>query len=150
MLEQALREMKPNKYGLIFAYKEDKIFVDTQVNSAFKRICKDANIRVITGTHKKTNVKGEISYCKCMTSKVNTHMLRHTFATRCIEASIPIEVLQNILGHANIKTTIDTYGDIYDYHKQKELNKYILYMDKTEGVLKKDINNFEKECVFCN
>lgn len=46
-------------------------------------------------------------------------MLRHTFATRCIEAGVDLLVLQKLMGHANIETTINTYGDIYNYYKQK-------------------------------
>ena len=29
-------------------------------------------------------------------------MLRHTFATRCIEAGVDLPVLQRLMGHANI------------------------------------------------
>ena len=31
-------------------------------------------------------------------------MLRHTYATRMIEAGIPAEVLQKLLGHKDIQT----------------------------------------------
>ena len=37
------------------------------------------------------------------------HALRHTFATRCIEFGIRPKVLQQILGHSSLKTTMDTY-----------------------------------------
>lgn len=37
------------------------------------------------------------------------HALRHTFATRCIEYGIRPKVLQQILGHASLKVTMDTY-----------------------------------------
>lgn len=37
------------------------------------------------------------------------HALRHTFATRCIEYGIRPKVLQQILGHASLKTTMDRY-----------------------------------------
>lgn len=55
-------------------------------------------------------------------------MLRHTFATRCIEAEITMPVLQKLMGHANIETTINTYGDIYNYYQQKETQKVIDYL----------------------
>lgn len=57
-------------------------------------------------------------------------MLRHTFATRCIEAGVYLPVLQKLMGHANIETTINTYGDIYNYYKQKETQKVIDYLKR--------------------
>jgi len=34
------------------------------------------------------------------------------------------------MGHANIETTINTYGDIYNYYKQKETQKVIDYLKR--------------------
>lgn len=40
------------------------------------------------------------------------HDLRHTFATRALEAEIPIKVVQTWLGHSEISTTADIYSDV--------------------------------------
>lgn len=40
------------------------------------------------------------------------HDLRHTFATNCLEAEIPLKVVQKWLGHSNIDTTADIYTHV--------------------------------------
>ncbi|ALS01187.1 hypothetical protein ATZ33_07330 [Enterococcus silesiacus] len=42
---------------------------------------------------------------------IHFHVLRHTFATRCVERGIDIATLSKLLGHASIKLTLDTYTD---------------------------------------
>lgn len=39
----------------------------------------------------------------------NFHTLRHTFATRCVEAGFDPKTLAEILGHANVTTTLSAY-----------------------------------------
>lgn len=42
-------------------------------------------------------------------SETNFHVLRHTFATRCIENDVDIASVSKILGHKSIKMTLDIY-----------------------------------------
>ncbi len=49
---------------------------------------------------------------------VNFHALRHTFATRCIERGVDVKSLSEILGHANVTTTLNTY-----VHSSMELKR---------------------------
>lgn len=49
------------------------------------------------------------------------HILRHTFATRCIEGGMKPKTLQKILGHSNIGITMNLYVTTTDDEKQKEI-----------------------------
>lgn len=42
-------------------------------------------------------------------SKTNFHALRHTFATRCVETGFDMKSLSEILGHSDVKTTLNRY-----------------------------------------
>ena len=47
----------------------------------------------------------------CLLSNTHFHQLRHTFATRCIEANVDIVSVSRLLGHSSTKTTLDIYTD---------------------------------------
>lgn len=48
---------------------------------------------------------------KAKIRSVHFHQLRHTFATRCIEARADIASVSALLGHASAKMTLDIYTD---------------------------------------
>lgn len=58
-------------------------------------------------------------------SEYNYHTLRHTFATRCMEIGIDIKSLSELLGHANIKTTLSIYVHPNFSLKRKYLEKLL-------------------------
>lgn len=57
------------------------------------------------------------------------HTLRHTYATRAIERGVPPKVLQQLLGHASIKTTMDRYVHVTD----ESLSKAILLFQNPDS-----------------
>ena len=53
----------------------------------------------------------------------NYHSLRHTFATRCIEAGFDVKSLSEILGHSNVNITLNRYVHSSFELKAKNMNK---------------------------
>ena len=143
-IERALKIIKLNKNDIIFVRKDGKFYTDSQINFALHRIAKNAGIRLVQQKHKRTTKIKGVHYVNMMTSSTHVHMLRHTFATRCIESGVGIEVLQKILGHANIQITVNAYGKIYDYYTQKELSKYADYMETTNEKFDEEFNKLEE------
>ena len=52
------------------------------------------------------------------------HALRHTYATRAIERGVMPKVLQKLLGHASIKTTMDRYVHVTDDSMRNAVNQF--------------------------
>lgn len=116
--------LKDKKKGFLFK-NDGEFYHATCFNTRFKKICKNADIRVY---YKRLGVKGgvktkKIYYCNAKNSRVNIHMLRHTFATRCIENGVSPVVLQRILGHKDIQVTLNTYTSVFKEFKEKEIDK---------------------------
>ena len=59
----------------------------------------------------------------CKIDKINFHALRHSFATRCIELGMDYKTLSEILGHANVSTTMNLYVHSSLTQKKKQMNK---------------------------
>lgn len=62
------------------------------------------------------------------------HALRHTYATRAIERGIQPKVLQQLLGHASIKTTMDRYVHVTDDSLVNAVRQFESVGAQAEGV----------------
>lgn len=76
---------------------------------------------------------------------ITTHSLRHTYGTRCIEAGMQPVVLQRLMGHTDIATTLNTYTDVLNEFKKEELEKVnAYYIQKNLFSKSSGSNKFEK------
>lgn len=107
ILKNILSTNIANIYNLIFYdYDKNTFVTPNEINCFLKRL----------------NQKYKIC------NDIHTHMLRHTYATRCIEAGMSAKVLQKNLGHRKIQTTLDTYTSVFEKFNKDENEKYDLYM----------------------
>ena len=107
ILKEAIENSSEKGHGLLFYDDEhDKIITTSQVNCFFHRVCE-----------------------KCDISVGGQHSLRHTFATRCIEADVPPVVLKNWLGHTDIHITLDTYADVFSNMHNDSITKLDTYIN---------------------
>ena len=60
-----------------------------------------------------------------LSDRFRVHDLRHTAASLMIQAGYPPKMLQEILGHASITTTLDLYGHLY----RGEMDRYADRLD---------------------
>lgn len=61
--------------------------------------------------------------CKSAEITTNIHALRHTFATRGLEQGIESKVMQELLGHSSISTTLNIYTHVLSPKKFEAINK---------------------------
>lgn len=61
------------------------------------------------------------------------HTFRHTFATRCFENGIESKVVQDYLGHASLKMTMDLYTHVSNEKSARDIEKIV--PDKMARVL---------------
>ncbi len=57
----------------------------------------------------------------------SSHTLRHTYATRSIEAGVTPVVLQKLMGHTDVSITLNTYTSVFDKYKETEIEKVNKY-----------------------
>ena len=101
-----------NDLHLLFCNSRKQCISTDATNMMFKYICEQYNIGNGSAMHQ--------------------HMLRHTYATRCIESGMPASVLAKIMGHANVSTTLNVYCEVFDKFKQSHIDLSLNYLKEND------------------
>lgn len=70
------------------------------------------------------------NYQKATGLKITAHQLRHGTATLLYEAGVDLYTSKAILGHADIKTTLEIYTELRDKQKQKSTTAFDKELEK--------------------
>lgn len=104
---QALQNQKFVKQSVINNGKEpldgfeDLVFVTKNNRPTTQFLVSECIDGVMKKIHKK--------YPNLVFEKITPHCLRHTFATRYLEAGVPFKVVSELLGHTQLQLTTDLY-----------------------------------------
>lgn len=63
----------------------------------------------------------------------NFHILRHTFATNCVESGMDAKTLSVLLGHADVKITLNRYVHPTMDSKRKQIGKLPIFYGQIRG-----------------
>lgn len=97
------------------------------LNKALRRIIRDCNQEIFDKAKDKDNA--------ILLPNFSCHTLRHTFTTRLCESGINIKVIQSVLGHSDVSTTLDIYADVTKDLKKAEMQTFDDFMNKKKAVV---------------
>lgn len=108
--------------GFIFCNRFKKVHNPQSVNDTIRRICKNYNAEEVLNAKKEGREPIILPDFSC-------HHLRHTFCTRLCETETNLKVIQDIMGHRDIKTTMNIYAEATQEMKQKSFENLAAKLD---------------------
>ena len=98
--------------GFIFVNRFGNVQHQGTLNDALYRITRDCNAEQVE--------RGS----DLLLPHFSCHSLRHTFATRMCEKGVNLKVIQDVMGHTDISTTLNIYTDATKEMKTKAFEKF--------------------------
>lgn len=106
--------------NFVFVNRFGQVLGQGAVNKALRRIIRDCNLEILD-RHKGD---GEPE----LLPDFSSHHLRHSFATTAVEAGLGVRTVQELLGHADISTTLGIYVDCTAEKKAEEIKAFEEYL----------------------
>lgn len=101
--------------GFIFCNRFGNLHNPASINREIKRIVDDHN------AYEEVKAKRE-GREPVMIPRFSCHITRHSFCTRLCENETNVKVIQSVMGHKDIQTTLDIYAEVSE-RKKKEVFK---------------------------
>lgn len=101
--------------GFVFRNRYGNVLNPQSINDTLRRIQKNYNAEEVLNAKKEDREPVILPDFSC-------HHLRHTFATRLCETETNLKVVQSVMGHAGIETTMDIYAEATDKKKQESFD----------------------------
>lgn len=118
-MEQGIRTCTIDGYtNFVFLNRENYVHNPQTINRAIVRIYKAYN------EEEEKNAKKEKRE-PVLIPHFSVHNLRHTFCTRFCENETNIKVIQEIMGHSDISTTMNIYAEATESKKQESFKNLI-------------------------
>mgnify|MGYP002783074355 FL=1 len=108
--------------GFIFCNRFGSVPNPQTVNRTIKRVANSYNAEEIIKAKKERRDPVILPDFSC-------HHLRHTFCTRLCENETNLKVIQSIMGHKNIETTLDVYAEATEKKKQESFENLAVKLD---------------------
>ena len=108
--------------GFIFCNRFGSVPNPQTVNHTIKRIANNYNADEVVRAKKEHRDPITLPNFSC-------HHLRHTFCTRLCENETNLKVIQSIMGHKNIETTLDIYAEATEKKKQESFENLAAKLD---------------------
>lgn len=102
--------------GFIFTNRNGSAPNPQTVNRTIKRIISSYNADEVVRAKRQRREPVILPDFSC-------HHLRHTFCTRLCENETNLKVIQSIMGHRNIETTMDIYAEATEQKKQESIER---------------------------
>ena len=102
--------------GFIFCNRFRELYVPESINRNLRRVIENHNSMEEVRAAKEKREAVILPQFSC-------HHLRHTFCARLCEADVNIKVIQSIMGHKDIQTTMDIYAEVTGDKKKKSLEQ---------------------------
>lgn len=101
--------------GFVFTNRFGDVYTPHTINRAIERIYKACNAQEVSEAAQEGRAPVVIRH-------FSVHNLRHTFCTRFCENETNIKVIQEIMGHADISTTMNIYAEATETRKKESFN----------------------------